>query len=36
MLQQKQHVTDLLHFAQRDQLLLQAEARGVINGAEFD
>jgi hypothetical protein len=34
--EQEQYVADLFFLAQLDQLLLQAEARGVINGAELD
>ena len=34
--QQQRHVTDFFFLAQRDQLLLQAQAGGVINGAELD
>lgn len=34
--EQEQHVADLLFFSQRDQLLLQAQAGGVVNGPELD
>ncbi len=34
--QQQQHVADLLRFSQFNQLLLQAQASGVVNGAELD
>jgi hypothetical protein len=36
MFEQKQDIADLLFFAQVDQLLLQAQAGGVVNGAELD
>ncbi len=34
--QQEKDVADLLFFAQSDQLLLQAQAGGVVDGAELD
>jgi hypothetical protein len=34
--EQKQDIADLFFFAERDQLLLQAEACGVVDGAELD
>ena len=34
--EQEKHVADLFFFAEGDELLLQAKARGVINGAELD
>jgi hypothetical protein len=36
MFKQQQHVADFFFLAQSDQLLLQAQAGGVINGAELD
>jgi len=36
MFEQQQHVTDLSSLAQIDQLLLQAEAFGVVNLTELD
>ena len=36
MFEQQQHVADLLRFSQFDQLLLQAQTRGVINRTELD
>jgi hypothetical protein len=36
VLEQEQNVADPLLFTQSDQLLLQAQARGVIDGAELD
>jgi hypothetical protein len=36
MFQQDQDIADLLFFAQVDQLLLQAQAGGVFDGAELD
>ena len=34
--EQEQDIADLFFFAQRDQLLLQAQAGGVVDGAELD
>ncbi len=36
VLQQQQHIADLLRFSQLNQLLLQAQTGGVVNGAELD
>ena len=36
VLQQQQHVADLVRFSQFNQLLLQSHTGGVINGAELD
>src|ERR1700733_15887715 len=36
VLEQEQNIADLLLLTQSDQLLLQAQARGVIDGAELD
>jgi hypothetical protein len=36
VLEQEKNVADLFFFMQSDQLLLQAEADGVVNGAELD
>jgi len=36
MLEEEEDVGDLFFFAQGDELLLQAETRGVIDGAELD
>jgi hypothetical protein len=34
--EQEQNVANLFRFAQLDQLLLEAETRGVVNRAELD
>jgi hypothetical protein len=36
VLEQKQDVANLFFFSEIDQLLLQAQAGGVVNGAELD
>ncbi len=36
MFEQEEDVTDLFRFAQGDELLLQAQAGGVVNSAELD
>ena len=36
MFEQQQDIANLVSFAQVDQLLLQAQAGGIVNGAELD